>query len=157
MRTLLTNDQGYSYIDLSNFDATFASSTESFYSHLEHVSTAMWTSQKHCAQFDIHAIRDFLSPQDTVVKTIMSNQLYADFHRAEFTCEWFGPHLESFKRGKNNGDNVLLVTGGASSGKTVLARWIYEKLQSSLDDDRYDVISFTVGMYMFLKQIRSNL
>ncbi|KAF2198647.1 hypothetical protein GQ43DRAFT_443154 [Delitschia confertaspora ATCC 74209] len=130
-------------VDLSDFDVSFGSSIESFYVHLEHVSTSMWTSQQHCAKFDIHAIRDFLSPQDSVVKNIMSNQLYADFHRAEFTCEWFGPHLKTFTKG-NHGNNVFLVTGGAATGKTVLARWIYEKLQASIDDDRYDVLSFSV-------------
>jgi hypothetical protein len=107
----------------------------------------MWTSQKHCSKYDIHAIRDFLSPQDTVVKTIMSNQLYADFHRAEFTCEWFGPHLRNFTKNKGHGNNVFLVSGGACTGKTVLARWIYEKLQGSLDDDRYDILSFSIGRF----------
>lgn len=130
---------------MRDFDASFGSAIESFYIHLEHVSTSMWTSQKQCSKFDIHAIRDFLSPQDTVVKTIMSNQLYADFHRAEFTCEWFGPHLKGFTNSKGSGKNVFLVSGDASTGKTVLARWIYEKLQASIDDNRYDIISFSVG------------
>ncbi|KAF2203817.1 hypothetical protein GQ43DRAFT_497645 [Delitschia confertaspora ATCC 74209] len=133
----------HSPTDLSDFDVSFGSSIESFYVHLEHVSTSMWTSQHHCEKFNIHAIRDFLSPQDSVVKHIMFNQLYADFHRAEFTCEWFGPHLKRFTKG-NHGNNVFLVTGGAATGKTVIANWIYEKLQSSIDDDRYDVLSFSV-------------
>ncbi|KAF2468604.1 uncharacterized protein BDR25DRAFT_265365, partial [Lindgomyces ingoldianus] len=129
-------------IDFVDFDSYIAEGTASFYSHLETVSTSMWTSERHCSHFNIHEIREFLSPQDSVVKTIMSNQLYSEFKRAEFTCEWFGPHLRRFTRNRNN--KVFLVTGAVCTGKTVLARWIYEKLQESIDDERYDVITYSV-------------
>jgi transcriptional regulator with AAA-type ATPase domain len=102
----------------------------------------MWSSHKHCSHFNVRAIREFLTPQDSVVKTIMSNQLYSEARRAEYTCEWFSAPLRKFTR---NGKKVLLVTGAASTGKSVLARWIHEKMQESIDDDPFDVLSFTVG------------
>ncbi|KAF2193483.1 hypothetical protein K469DRAFT_789149 [Zopfia rhizophila CBS 207.26] len=131
-------------LDVDDLDAYIGAGTSSFYSRLESVSTSMWTSERHCSHFDIHAIRDFLSPQDSVVRTIMSNLLYSEFKRAEFTCEWFAPHLRKFLTGRSGAHKVFLITGAACTGKSVLSRWIYEKLQDSIDDDPYDVLSYSV-------------
>ncbi|ORX96502.1 hypothetical protein BCR34DRAFT_497725 [Clohesyomyces aquaticus] len=129
-------------IDYADFDSFIAQGTATFYSHLESVSMSMWTSERHCSQFNVQEIREFLSPQDSIVKTIMGNQLYSEFKRAEFTCEWFAPHLRRFTKSRNN--KVFLVTGTACTGKTVLARWIFEKLQESIEEERYDVITYSV-------------
>ena len=74
----------------------------------------------------------------------MSNQLYSESRRAEYTCEWFAPSLRKFIK---NGKKTLLITGAASTGKSVLARWIHEKLQEQIDDDPFDVLSYYVGQY----------
>lgn len=140
--TASNNLAGTKSIDLNDFDTYISLGSASFYAHLESVSISMWTSGKHCSHFKIHEIRDFLSPQDSIVRTIMSNQLYSEMRRAEYTCEWFAPHLRSFTRSTKK---VFLVTGAACSGKTVLARWIHEKLQESIDNEPYDVISYSVG------------
>ena len=103
---------------------------------------SMWASNKNCSHFNVREIRNFLSPQDSVVETIMSNRLYSESRRAEYTCEWFSTPLRSFMR---NGKKVMLVSGAASTGKSVLARWIHEKLQESVDDDPYDIITYSVG------------
>lgn len=105
----------------------------------------MWASGKHCLHYNLHEIRDFLAPQDTVVKTIMSNQLYSESKRAEFTCDWFAPRLRKFTKNTTGNKNVFLITGAACTGKTVLSRWIHEKLQESIDDEPYDVITYSVG------------
>ncbi|KAH7135593.1 hypothetical protein B0J11DRAFT_596731 [Dendryphion nanum] len=128
-------------VNLTALDSYLLSGSATFYVRLESVSISMWTSAKHCSHFDLLEIREFLSPQDTVVKTILSTQFYSEFHRAEYTCEWFAPHLRAFTR---NGANVFLVTGGACTGKSVLSRWIYEKLHESIDDDPFDVITYSV-------------
>ncbi|KAF2737069.1 hypothetical protein EJ04DRAFT_135561, partial [Polyplosphaeria fusca] len=135
--------RGPNSIDMTDFDSYISQGSASFYAHLEGVSTSMWTSEKRCSHFNIHEIREFLSPQDSIVKTIMSNQLYSEFKRAEFTCEWFAPHLRKFVR-HGASKKMMLVTGAACTGKTVLARWIYEKLQESVDDEPYDVITYSV-------------
>ncbi|KAF3044351.1 hypothetical protein E8E12_009191 [Didymella heteroderae] len=128
-------------VDYAELGCFMMNGSASFYRHLEGVSISMWSSHKHCSPFDIRAIRGFLTPQDSVVKTIMSNQLYSEARRAEYTCEWFAAPLRKFTR---NGKNVLLVTGAASTGKSVLARWIHEKLQESIDDEPFDILSFTI-------------
>ncbi|KAF2649669.1 hypothetical protein K491DRAFT_721459 [Lophiostoma macrostomum CBS 122681] len=135
--------RGAGTVALPDFDVYLVKNNASFWTHLESVSISMWATSKQCASNGLREIRDFLSPQDTVVKSIMSNQLYAESTRAEFTCEWFSPHLRAFTKNTGN-KKVFLVTGAASSGKTVLARWIYEKLQESVDTQPYDVINFSV-------------
>ncbi|KAF2003741.1 hypothetical protein P154DRAFT_617628 [Amniculicola lignicola CBS 123094] len=139
----VTRCRGVRTFNAADFQAYITVGTASFYTHLESVSTSMWVSTKHCSQFNVHEIREFLSPQDSVVKTILSNQLYSEFKRAEFTCEWFAPHLRKFIR-QGSGKKVFLITGAACTGKTVLSRWIYEKLQESIDDEPYDVITYSV-------------
>ncbi|KAF2874331.1 hypothetical protein BDV95DRAFT_604517 [Massariosphaeria phaeospora] len=139
-----TQCRGHASFNFIEFDSYVTTSSAAFYAHLESVSISMWTSRRNCSHFNIHEIRDFLSPQDSVIKTIMSNQLYSEFKRAEFTCEWFAPHLRKFTRNGAGHNRLLLVTGAACTGKTVLARWIFEKLQESVDDEPYDVITYSV-------------
>lgn len=104
----------------------------------------MTAASKHCGHFDVRKIRNFLTPQDSIVKKIMSDQLYSDSRRAEYTCEWFAGPLRKFTR---NGKKVMLISGPACSGKTVLSRWIQEQLQTdNVDNDPFDVITFSVGM-----------
>ena len=131
-----------------HFEEHFGETITGFYHHLDRISTSMWTMEiesrlfKGHSELDICVIRDFLEPQDRVVRTMISNQLSSGVHRAEFTCEWFSSRITDFTR---NRDKVFLITGGPSSGKTVLSRWIVEKLQGSMDQDHYDVISYFVG------------
>ena len=132
-------------MDLASFDVYLSRNNVSFYTHLESVSISMWATGKQCASYDLREIRGFLTPHDMVVKSIMSNHLYAESKRAEFTCEWFAPHLRTFTNNANGNKKVFLVSGAACTGKTVLARWIYEKLQESVDTEPYDVITYSVG------------
>lgn len=136
-------------VDHAELSTFMMRGSASFYRRLESVSISMWSSSKHSSHFNVRAIRDFLTPQDSIVKRIMSNQLYTESRRAEYTCEWFAAPLRKFTR---NGKKVLLVTGAASTGKSVLARWIHEKLQESIDDDPFDVLSYTIGEYLDTKQ-----
>jgi hypothetical protein len=130
--------------DSVDYDTVVASGTSSFYEHLELVSVSMWTSGKNGASYNLHKIRDFLAPQDSVVKAIISNRLYSESKRAEFTCDWFAPRLRKFTKDATGNKKIFLVTGGACTGKTVLSRWIQEKLQESVDDEPYDVITYSV-------------
>lgn len=115
----------------------------------------MWTSIKHCHHYNIHEIREFLAPQDSVVKAIISNQLYSESKRAEFTCEWFASRLRNFKKSATK--KVFLISGAAYTGKSVLARWIQERLQEAVDDEPYDVITYSVGRLHFAVKFQSTI
>lgn len=142
-----TKSHGKHMISATEFEEHFGETITGFYHHLDRISTSMWTMEIESSRFrghselDICAIRDFLGPQDRIVRNMISNRLSSGVHRAEFTCEWFSSHVTNFTRNRNK---VFLITGGPSSGKTVLSRWIVEKLQGSMDQDPYDVISYFV-------------
>lgn len=91
---------------------------------------------------DITEIRNFLAPQDPMVRKLVSDKISIAHPRAEFTCEWFGTHVKSFIRSPNK---VLLVTGKAESGKSVLSSWIMELFQGSLEQRPYDVLMYRIG------------
>lgn len=133
-------------IDNTEFDAFVEAGILSFYRHLEAVFITAWASSKHCSHFNVREIRNFLTPQDSIVKKILANQLYADSRRAEFTCEWFANPLRRFA---GNGKKVMLVSGPACAGKTVLARYIHEQLQQNIDNNPFDVITYSVGRLIF--------
>ncbi|KAI8935152.1 hypothetical protein NX059_007745 [Plenodomus lindquistii] len=133
--------QGLVSIDNTEFEAFVSVGSASFYRHLEAVSISSWASSKHCSHFNVREIRNFLTPQDSVVTKILSSQFYSDSRRAEFTCEWFAAPLRKFTR---NGKKVMLISGPACSGKTVLARYIHEQLQQNIDSDPFDVITYSV-------------
>ncbi|KAF1939431.1 hypothetical protein EJ02DRAFT_408534 [Clathrospora elynae] len=136
-----TQHRGVASVDVSEFDVFVSARSAVFYGHLESVSISLWSASKHCSHFNIRKIRDFLSPQDSVVKKILANQLYTDSRRAEYTCEFFAGPLRKFVR---NGKKIMLVSGPACSGKTVLARYVHEKLQESVENDPFDVIAYSV-------------
>jgi ATP-dependent protease Clp ATPase subunit len=134
----------------SEFDTFIATSSAAFYHHLENVSISLWSASKLCSHFNVRKIRDFLSPQDSVVKKILANQLYTDSRRAEFTCEWFAGPLRKFTR---NGKKVMLISGPACSGKTVLARYVHEKLNEAVEDDPFDIIAYSVGKFIHRSKV----
>ena len=90
----------------------------------------------------IEKIRTFLSVQDRVVRRIISQRHALAASRTEFTCEWFARPLKNFTRSSNN---ILLVTGGVGTGKSVLAGWTVERLQGAIERTSHDVISHTIG------------
>lgn len=124
-------------------DTLIHEGTSHFYDHLASVSISMWLSGQHCLDIDLQSIRNFLTPQDSVVRNIMANQIYTEVERAEFTCDWFAPRLRKFMK-STGATHSLLITGAACTGKTILARWIHEKLQETVVDEPYDVIFYSV-------------
>lgn len=94
------------------------------------------------ATLDIDTIREFLAPQDRLVRA-MARFSIGD-SRVEHTCEWFTSHLMNFAR-KRDDNKVLLITGPPFCGKSVLSDWIIETLQAETENRPYDVISYHVG------------
>ena len=88
---------------------------------------------------DVQTIREWLSPKDHVLRRLLENDRAS---RAEFTCEWFEPHLLEFCSSRND---MFLVTGASGCGKSVLSSWIIERLQRPLGRRSFDVISVKIG------------
>ena len=80
-------------------------------------------------------------PHDTVTRLLAVTR-FIRRERADYTCEWFSQHLNSFSHGNKS---VLLVTGEPATGKTVLSEWVVERLQSLEGQLATDVITYRVG------------
>ena len=144
-----------------DFYTAFGKYIEPFYRRKNHIIDAMW---KHCLgdgryfhayvhlyctdhnldfSMDFRTIRNWLSPRDRTLQTILNDRLTARSRRNEYTCEWFQRQLLDFSR---SNDDVLAVVGPTGCGKSVLAGWIVERLQRPLGRKTYETLSYTIGM-----------
>ena len=125
-----------------DFNGAFGRYIDSFHHNKNHITDAMW---EHVlgdeVSVSVKTVRKWLGPRDRTLQTIIDDRLAARSHRDEFTCEWFQRYLMGFSRGR---DDVLLVTGEAGSGKTVLAGWIVERLQRPLGRKTYQSLSYSI-------------
>ena len=91
---------------------------------------------------DMSTIRRWLTPQDRTLRLLSTDTMNSRSDRADFTCEWFQPHLLEFCR---SSEDMFLITGGPGSGKSTLASWTMERLEKSLGRKSYDVNSVMIG------------
>ncbi|KAF2137458.1 uncharacterized protein K452DRAFT_235652 [Aplosporella prunicola CBS 121167] len=141
----LSKSHGTTQISCDDFAEHFEKLVAAFYAHRDRVSDAMWTAHLQGFDeennFDIGEIRRFLEPADHSVCKIIASRASSSTSRTEFTFEWFLDDLWDFTWKRNN---ILLITGGPGCGKSMLAGWIVEQLQSSIDQSPYDVIYYRV-------------
>lgn len=90
---------------------------------------------------ELGSLRQFLSVQDRPLQFILESRMHS---LAEGSFEWFNSTLYEFSVGKSP---VMLVTGGAGSGKSALAQWTVERLQESAEHDSWNVIPYTIREY----------
>ncbi|KAF2144333.1 uncharacterized protein K452DRAFT_246663, partial [Aplosporella prunicola CBS 121167] len=127
---------------VAEFDATFGRAATVFFEHRDSLANAFWTTQLGKESSMIEDIRQFLSPNDTIAKELVSNRLGTCSRHEEFTCEWFDTPLKDFFRFGQ--ENVFLITGKSGCGKSVLAEWIVERLRRRQGRLRCDVISYFI-------------
>jgi hypothetical protein len=87
---------------------------------------------------ELGSLRQFLGVQDRPLQFILESRMHS---LAEGSFEWFNSTLYDFSIGKSP---VMLVTGGAGSGKSALAQWTVERLQESAEHDSWNVIPYTI-------------
>jgi hypothetical protein len=90
---------------------------------------------------ELGSLRQFLGVQDRPLQFILESRMHS---LAEGSFEWFNSTLYEFSVGKSP---VMLVTGGAGSGKSALAQWTVERLQESAEHDSWNVIPYTIREY----------
>ena len=126
-----------------DFNSTFGGQIEAFHSRKNRITDAMWHVELgDDASMNVETLRAWLRPHDTILQTLVKNRFHAPGHRDEYTCEWFQRHLLDFSRSKEDG---LSIVGPAGCGKSVLSRWIVERLQRPLGKRTYETLFFTVG------------
>ena len=126
-----------------DFNGTYGGHIEAFHKRKSRITDAMWQIELgDDASVDVETLRAWLRPQDRNLRTLVKNRSHAPGHRDEYTCEWFQRHLLDFSRSKEDG---LFIVGPAGCGKSVLSRWIAERLQRPLGKRTYETLFFTIG------------
>ena len=126
-----------------DFNSTFGGVIEAFHQRKSRITDAMWRFELgDDASMEIETLRAWLRPRDHNLQILVKNRLHAPGHRDEYTCEWFQRHLLDFSRSEEDG---LAIVGPAGCGKSILSRWIIERLQRPLGKKTCDTLFFTVG------------
>lgn len=130
-----------------DFNSTFGGRIEALHKRRSCITDAMWQHELgDDASMDVETLRTWLRPRDRNLQTLVKNRVHAPGHRDEYTCEWFQRHLLDFSRSTEDG---LAIVGPAGCGKSVLSRWIIERLQRPLGKKTYETLFFTVGEFSF--------
>ncbi|RYP70569.1 hypothetical protein DL771_005388 [Monosporascus sp. 5C6A] len=122
------------------FETAFGDIMDSIFELQHQVITGMWLSELR-DQADVQSlesIRRQLRPNWSE-KNAFYDQVNESLTRAGETCEWFESHLVGFLR---NHGRAFAITGGSSTGKTVLAGWIRERLRQSLGHKEYLTLTY---------------
>lgn len=134
-----------------DFNSTFGGHIEAFHKRKSRITDAMWQHELGDeASMDVETLRAWLLPRDRNLQTLIKNRLHAPGHRDEYTCEWFQRHLLDFSRSKEDG---LSIVGPAGCGKSVLSRWIIERLQRPLGKRTYETLFFRIGKSIASSQV----
>lgn len=131
-----------------DFNGKFGGHIEAFHQRKNRIMDVMWQIELgDDASMDVETLRAWLRPRDRNLQTLVKNRSQAPGHRDEYTCEWFQRVLLDFSRSKEDG---LSIVGPAGCGKTVLSRWVVERLQRPLGKRTYETLNFTIGRFFIL-------
>lgn len=126
-----------------NVDAAFVTYAKRYSTHWNAIvesSTSELVKQSSMiySSPELGSLRQFLGVQDRPLQFILESRMHS---LADGSFEWFNSTLYEFSVGKTP---VMLVTGGAGSGKSALAQWTVERLQESAEHDSWHVIPYTI-------------
>lgn len=129
-----------------NVDAAFVTYAKRYSTHWNAIvesatSNLVKQSSLIYSSPELGSLRQFLGVQDRPLQFILESRMHS---LAEGSFEWFNSALYDFSIGKSP---VMLVTGGAGSGKSALAQWTVERLQESAEHDSWNVIPYTIREY----------
>ena len=126
-----------------DFYDAFENQVTALHHRKNHIVDAMWQySLGDRASMDVRTIRKWLGPRDRTLQKLLKTDDLAPGNRYEYTCEWFQSHLLQFSRSK---EDTLMLHAPAGSGKSVLAKWVIERLQRPLGKKSYLTLSCTIG------------
>lgn len=122
-------------------DSTFRAYFKAFSNRRTHILELMWRTWGEGREGapEVSTVRQFLEVQDRTLQTMLEGETSS---RAEESFEWFDSYLTGFTTTKNH---LLHITGSPGSGKSVLADWIIERLQTSGDHADWDVIPYSIS------------
>ncbi|KAK3331850.1 hypothetical protein B0T19DRAFT_367021 [Cercophora scortea] len=124
-----------------NFEATFGHAMGEIWLRRDLIAAKMWSLKlgHRALGLSLEFIRRQLQ-NDRSTRGNFYDQVAESLGRAEDTCEWLRSPLVEFFR---SNDKALTITGDSGTGKTILAGWIKERLQSPLDHVQYSTLMYT--------------
>ncbi|KAJ5621589.1 hypothetical protein N7528_006372 [Penicillium herquei] len=87
---------------------------------------------------ELGSLRQFLGVQDRPLQFILDSRSHS---LAEGSFEWFNNTLYDFTVGNTP---VMMINGGAGSGKSALAQWTVDRMQESSEHEGWNVIPYTI-------------
>ena len=126
-----------------DFNGVFGNKIAAFYQLKNHIVDAMWEDALGDeAAMEVRVLRKWLGPHDAGLQKLLKVEDSAPSHWEEFTCEWFQSHLLAFTRSKND---THAANGPTGCGKSVLSKWIVERLQRPIGKKAYVTLYCTLG------------
>lgn len=124
-------------------DAAFVTYARRYATHWNEIVESVTTklvkqSSMISSSPEIGSLRQFLAVQDRPLQLILDSRAHS---LAEGSFEWFNNVLYDFTVDRHP---MMLVSGGAGSGKSAMAQWIVERLQESAEYDHWSVIPYTI-------------
>jgi hypothetical protein len=121
------------------FDVEFGKQITHIWEHKANIVARMWELKLGKDSDGVKSVRQRLNGRHSVHNSFYS-QITNNMRRAEDTCEWLKSYLVEFLSSQ---EKVFTITGPAGSGKTMLARWVRERLQRPLGDEEYFTLFYT--------------
>jgi tetratricopeptide (TPR) repeat protein len=127
-----------------DFDATFGKSLTDIWNAKQVLHDQIWASKLGRKRFSmsVKSLRDKLETSVEVsVRGTLYDEVSDSMERSEDTCHWIKHPLFEFLN-RRDPVQVLTITGGAGTGKTILAEWVQERLSRPLNRKDYTVLDF---------------
>lgn len=124
-------------------DAAFVTNATRYSTHWNTIvesATDMVVSQSNLiwSSPELGSLRQFLGVQDRPLQFILDSRSHA---LVEGSFEWFNNTLYDFTVGNKP---VMMVNGGAGSGKSAMAQWAVDRMQESSEHEGWNVIPYTI-------------
>lgn len=126
----------------------FGETIQTFRSRKVEITQEIWNYQIENSgveaedALDVDVLSRWLTPQDPVLSSLSNDHTLFAEQQAEFTCLWFLKHLSHFMQCQ---DKFMLINGDSTSGKTVLAASIVERLQRPIGRKSYSTIFCSIN------------
>ncbi|KOS20667.1 hypothetical protein ESCO_006835 [Escovopsis weberi] len=125
-----------------SIDALFGTKIRSIYQARETLAERIWVEKLDTASFSL-TLKELSWKLQSPVRQTVYNRLFGHvddhFDRSEESCHWFRDQLSQFF---SEQDRMFCITGAPSSGKTVLAEWVEERLSRPVDGQSHAVLRF---------------
>jgi hypothetical protein len=122
------------------FHVVFGKQIEHIWEHKSKIVHHMWEVKLGRDVSGVDLVRQKLQGRYSSAHDSFYGQVKSNTRRAEDTCEWLKSYLTKFLA---SDEKTFTITGPAGCGKSMLARWVRERLQRPLNDEEYFTLHYS--------------